>query len=295
MLFFRRSPSSAQLRFRPCTPNDYATLMQLFTQTEWLSLSMPQDELFATAEPQLSCVAELDGRIWAALIVTWAQPPAAWARAIVVRQPLRPVEVVPTLLQHAETAVAAAGGTDMYVMSDQFDLVWLRPLLLNQGYLAQVEVISYEKHSLFIPDWGNQQVSIRATTPADIPSIARIDSSAFRAEWVKSDVILENVLPIAPCYLIAERAGTMVGYAFATTHHGGSVAHLVRIAVHPSWQGQAIGVRLLAEVTHWCANNGVQILSLNTQASNTHAQRLYEWFGFVRVPERQIVMAKSLA
>jgi ribosomal protein S18 acetylase RimI-like enzyme len=68
----------------------------------------------------------------------------------------------------------------------------------------------------------------------------------------------------------------------------------VRIAVLPSQQGRAIGVRLLAEVIAFARTRGASTLTLNTQAHNLRAQRLYEWFGFHRTGEQQTVLRYDL-
>ena len=66
---------------------------------------------------------------------------------------------------------------------------------------------------------------------------------------------------------------------------------LCRVAVH---QGQAIGVRLLADVVDFARVRSADVLTLNTQAHNTSAQRLYEWFGFHRTGEQQTVLRYDL-
>jgi len=82
----------------------------------------------------------------------------------------------------------------------------------------------------------------------------------------------------------------VVGYAYATTHFGGRLVHLVRIAVEPTRRGQGVGVRLLADLTAFAQDSGASLITLNTQAYNRSAQRLYEWFGFHSTGERQIVL-----
>ena len=93
---------------------------------------------------------------------------------------------------------------------------------------------------------------------------------------------------------MAELNGAVVGYAFVTIHFGGRLVHLVRIAVRPSHQGREIGVRLLAEITAHARAVGAGSVTLNTQANNTSAQRLYEWFSFRRTGEVQTVLRFDL-
>ena len=80
----------------------------------------------------------------------------------------------------------------------------------------------------------------------------------------------------------------------ATSHFAGRLMHLVRIAVLPQYRGQAIGVRLLADVVEFARVRGADLMTLNTQSYNTEAQRLYEWFGFRRTGERQAILRFDL-
>lgn len=294
MFFFRRSPPIDQLIYRLVRSTDLPLVLALLEQTEWAMLAIPHDEIPLVTQDGLSLVAEHGGKLWAVVLAGWSAPPMVWVRALVVHNTLRPLDVLPALLGALERHVASNNVAALYLMSDERDSGWLRPILTQAGYTPQVEVIGYEKRTLFVPDWGNQTISIRPTTPADIVAIAQVDAAAFTPEWVKNDTILRGVMPIAPCYLVAESDGAAIGYAFATLHHGGLVAHLVRIAVLPTYHHQAVGVRLLAEVVQWCRQHDVQVLSLNTQGNNAHAQRLYQWFGFIRNGERQLVLTKDI-
>ncbi len=294
MLFFRRVPAINDLIYRPFNATDLPAVESLIAQTEWTALGIPQEELALVLADNLSLVAEHGGKIWAVALASWSNQPTAWIRALVVHHYLRPSDILPVLLAMLETHIHTQGVQNIYMMSDDRDVNWLRPVLLKYGFDIQVEVIGYEKRTLFIPDWGNMVIDIRPAAPSDVPAIAPVDAAAFAPEWVKNALILGSVFSIAPCYLVATLNAEIIGYAFATTHHGGLVAHLVRIAVAPAYQHQAVGIRLLAAVVDWCRQHSVQVLSLNTQSSNRNAQQLYEWFGFVRNGERQVVLTKHV-
>lgn len=294
MHLFRRVPSIQDLAMRPLVESDLPPLMGLLEQTPWASLSIPHDEFRLTLNDQLSIVLEYNGKLWGCVLMGYAVGPIAWIRALIVHHSLRPAEAVTEFLQAAEGYAKAHGVERLLIMSDERDASWLLPWVLHKGYQPQLDVVGYEKRAMNIPAWGNTGAWIRPATTDDVPMIAKIDAAAFADEWVKSSTILAGVFPVAPFYIVAELNHTIVGYAFATVHHGGMMAHLVRIAVDPALQGQAIGVRLLAELVDWCSLNGVQLLSLNTQNTNQHAQRLYEWFGFMRNGERQTVLVKDL-
>ncbi|HEY1016563.1 MAG TPA: GNAT family N-acetyltransferase [Herpetosiphonaceae bacterium] len=295
MPFFRRLSDGRELRCRPLVAADLPALFELMARTDWLALTVPRAELPALAEEGLSVALERGGKLAGAALVGWSQPPVAWIRALVLGQHVLPFSALPPLLAALDNHARAAGAAQLTFMSDPGDASWLRRHLIDAGYEAVDEVIGYEKRTMAIPGWGDGELAIRPATPDDVPAIAAADRAAFPPAWVKDATILAGVFHAAPCYLVAELGGEVVGYAFATLHHHGTVAHLVRIAVAPQTQGRGAGARLLAEVVAWCRAANVSMLSLNTQLSNQHAQRLYAWFGFVRTGERQIVLNRQLA
>jgi len=83
-----------------------------------------------------------------------------------------------------------------------------------------------------------------------------------------------------------------VGYQFNALDE--EYGYLVRIAVHPSVNSQGIGARLMAEAIHFFERERVVRIMLNTQEENTHAHRLYEWFGFERIKQIGFVLRKQL-
>jgi ribosomal protein S18 acetylase RimI-like enzyme len=85
-----------------------------------------------------------------------------------------------------------------------------------------------------------------------------------------------------------------VGYAYATSHFGGKLVHLVRIAALPQYQRKGVGARLLAEVIKFAQRQNADLVTLNTQSYNEHAQRLYRWFGFAPNGESQTVLRYDL-
>ena len=63
--------------------------------------------------------------------------------------------------------------------------------------------------------------------------------------------------------------------------------HLLNITVAPAWQGRGLGTRLLKALCEWSRQRQAQWLWLEVRASNTHAQQVYQHFGFKRVGERK--------
>lgn len=237
---------------------------------------------------------ELDGRALATVAAGWLTTPVAWLRTIAIDGRVaidgalgRLFPPLYAALRHADTHIVA-------VTVDEWSLAWLRGPLERLGYRRMVDVIGYQKLRMHVPSYGNQAAIVRRAAPADLAAVLRLDVTCFPPPWTKGSEIFDPALQTSPCFWVAEWDGVIVGYAFATVHQGGRLVHLVRIAVDPACQGRGIGVRLLSEVVGWCAGRGTTLLSLNTQADNHHAQRLYEWFGFTRTDERQHVFGCTL-
>jgi ribosomal protein S18 acetylase RimI-like enzyme len=79
---------------------------------------------------------------------------------------------------------------------------------------------------------------------------------------------------------VAERDSAIIGYQLSTLYFDGG--HLARLAVHPSAQGGGVGAALLHDLIQRFMRRGVGSITVNTQASNTRSQRLYQRFGFER-------------
>lgn len=229
--------------------------------------------------------------VWGAAIAGWPTNRITWLRALVVADeaPLGPA--MDALLPPFHSLLHTQGLDGVFYAGDLSADSWALPTLQAHGYSRATEVIVYEKRRLDVPGLGNQAALVRRAQAIDLPDVLAIDTACFEPQWYKDESILGPAITgEVPFFVVAELAGHTVGFAFATSHFGGRLVHLVRIAVHPDWQGHALGVRLLAEVTDYARRQGADSLTLNTQLENHTAQRLYEWFGFHRTGERQMVL-----
>jgi ribosomal-protein-alanine N-acetyltransferase len=177
---------------------------------------------------------------------------------------------------------------------------WLRSTLLMRGFVPYRQLYSYDKYDFSMPTSGNQQVTVRSVRLAgnmlpgvdDMPALLNIEAACFEDLWRYDGVAFRDIAATHPYFVVAELNGRVVGYQFNTID--ANAGYLIRIAVHPSVNGQGIGARLMAEALHFFAPKRVTHIMLNTQENNTHAHRLYEWFGFERVQQMGFVLRKSL-
>jgi ribosomal protein S18 acetylase RimI-like enzyme len=237
---------------------------------------------------------EADGELWGLAVVSLPTRGVAWLRAVALADGVETraglAELLPPLHRH----LAALGVSSAYYSGDEASDVWLLPVLSGLGYVAETDILVYEKPGLAIPDGGNPAVQIRGVGRDDLPAVLRIDAACFEPQWMKDDTVLGPAVDQGPHFVLAELDGAAVGYAYATTHFGGRLVHLVRIAVDPARRGERVGVRLLADVVAFADEVGASTLTLTTQAYNVGAQRLYRWFGFAATGERQPVLRRQI-
>jgi ribosomal protein S18 acetylase RimI-like enzyme len=166
---------------------------------------------------------------------------------------------------------------------------WLLDGLATNDFAQINTVVTLQKTGWDVPSLGNRALVVRPATESDSPAILDIDRQAFKPLWRNTPLTLSEFMHTCPYFTVAELEQQMVGYAYAslTGRHG----HLTRIAVHPRAHGQQIGVRLLADVVHFFADQRVFGITVNTQQDNVRARRLYEWFGFVLLGQEAQVWA----
>lgn len=219
-------------------------------------------------------------------------PDAAWIHACGLAADVSTAAVGAALLRSIEQRARSTGLSWLAYM-DEHGLPWLRHLLKQNGFHRQTRVLGYEAPVQLPPGPGNQEVHLRPAQRPDIPRIARVDRAAFGPLWAYGEQVFSSVLGAVALFVVAESEGEIVGYILCTCHREHR-AHVVRLAVHPQFQGQQMGARLLAEAFSTFARQGQRTISLNTQEENYRSQRLYRWFGFRQTTKGVEVLAKQL-
>jgi putative acetyltransferase len=134
-------------------------------------------------------------------------------------------------------------------------------------------------------------VTVRPVRLSDAPALHRIQLQDAVLPYIlpvpslRLEALEERIRHLEPDhhYLVAERDGTVVGYA-GLRQYRGRQAHsgLVYLAVDANYHRQGIGTALLdalvALADRWLR---LERLELTVLAINPHARRLYERFGFV--------------
>lgn len=143
---------------------------------------------------------------------------------------------------------------------------------------------------------GSEAPSIRNARPEDAPRLAAAERAiarvpgmlASRPDEIADDSVRRMIVDLAErgrgVYLVAERAGTIVGHALLEPLSLAVTSHVVRltIAVHEGHQGQGVGRALMNELLRWARSSPrVEKVELQVRSSNDRAIALYRSLGFV--------------
>lgn len=290
----RPSSSSVVLTTRPASLDDQQTVLRLMDDADRWFTTVSVDEAMRLLAGAPALLLLANGRPCGMLIADWVGDAVTWVRLLVLSGGVSTAPALNTLLPPFHDILRARGAARVYVACHEPADAWLTLALRRVGYVHDTDVIVYEKTRMRVPTQGNPAVRVRTATMGDIPAILRVDAQCFSAEWRKDDVQIGLALRETPCFLVVEDDAGVIGYAFVTTHFDRRLAHLVRIAVLPDRQRQGIGARLLYEVIAYATAIGAETITLNTQAYNRAARRLYEWFGFRRTGDRQTILRCDL-
>lgn len=126
---------------------------------------------------------------------------------------------------------------------------------------------------------------IRRMTIDDVDGVHAIEMSSFPKPWKREDFVKEMTVNACARYLVAKKAGEIVGFAGAWIVL--DEAHITNIAVKEEYRGQGIGRTLTAALLQYAANLGVVYAVLEVRRSNTAAQNLYKSLNFEYVGTRK--------
>lgn len=110
-------------------------------------------------------------------------------------------------------------------------------------------------------------------------SVIRIEVQSYPRPWSLGLYLSELALGGLRCYLVARRAGEVVGYGGVM--YIGPDAHVTTLAVAPEFHRQGIGGRVLWHLARAAVAHGAENLTLEVRVSNDAAIDLYRRFGFV--------------
>jgi [ribosomal protein S18]-alanine N-acetyltransferase len=152
---------------------------------------------------------------------------------------------------------------------------------------------------------GETGIVLRPMTPADLDQVLELERAVFGDEaWTRQMLAGElQQQPASRCYLVADDAGCIAGYAGLLG--AGWQGDVLTLAVATTRWGNGIGSALLEALLAEAARRGCTEVFLEVRADNTRAQRLYRRHGFTEIGIRRgyyqpsgedaVVMRRSLS
>jgi [ribosomal protein S18]-alanine N-acetyltransferase len=285
-------PNSTQVR--PLTSNDLPLVLRLLNTSDFIYQRFTLEELPMMLK-YYPAVGMFNGdSLRGFLLSQTVNPPSAWIGGFGVswtesREYLTLLEMQ---LEQLEKHLIKRGVRYLYYSGNDMQNDWLRDVLLVRNFALHRLLYAYDKFDYSVPSTGNHDVKLRPVEKRDIPALLTIEEACFEDFWRYDALSFEDIAATHPYFVVAELQGIVVGYQFNALDD--EFGYLVRIAVHPSANGQGIGVRLMSEAIEFFQQAHVERIMLNTQDDNVRAHRLYEWFGFVRINQTGFVLRKAL-
>ena len=128
------------------------------------------------------------------------------------------------------------------------------------------------------------EIIIRRMTISDVDGVAAVEAATFPTPWSR-DAFASEMNNVAARYLIAEKNGSVIGFAGAWIILDES--HITNIAVLKEERGQGIGRMLTEGLMQYLSNLGAAYATLEVRKSNEVAQNLYKSLGFIKLGVRK--------
>lgn len=126
---------------------------------------------------------------------------------------------------------------------------------------------------------------VRRMTLDDLDAVASIEAATFPTPWSKDSFRQELERNVAARYLVAEKAGQVIGYAGAWVILDES--HITNIAIGEKHRGFGYGRKLTEALMQYLSNLGAAYATLEVRKSNIRAQNLYKSLGFIQLGVRK--------
>jgi len=119
----------------------------------------------------------------------------------------------------------------------------------------------------------------------DINTVQQIEREIFLSPWPKNAYASELAQNRQANYIVLKRDGVILGYA--GIWRVAREAHVTTIGVRSTQQSRGLGTVLFAALISRAYEMGARWITLEVRATNLHAMRLYERFGFKAIGRRR--------
>lgn len=277
----------------------------LWQQSRHLYQNIAHEDLIALLRRQIAVLGTEQHRDWGFLCIQSEKRPTtlpttaphrAYIRAVALSRGTSPSVDVPALMTVAETHLDAYASVHLVTVYGDHD--WLNRALYSADFTIaeEVQFLALAHLQRWRPPTLRVSTAkpgtdalLRPCLPEDIAILAHLDAKTFTPLWHFGEENLREML-FTSRLQVATVDDLLIGYT-AISYSGGH-AHLARLAVHPHWQGQGYGRRLLEDALLDAQRHGINTVMLNTQVHNQRAQQLYRSYGFRPTGQVVPVLAK---
>jgi len=281
--------SGVETCVRQATAHDAARVLSLVDSAVRCYLPYGQEDLGGLAARQLVWLAEAPGSLRAVLGIVQKTPTVSEVRALCITNGWRSDSGVQTLLEPVLTDLSAVGVKTVLCIGAA---AWLVPPLQRHGFELIDRIVFLETQRFQADTVPLAEHVVRPVRPNDVSTLVELDNLSFADLWRYDLGNFMELLVTRSHSVVAEAAGSVVGYAISDTVDG--AGYLIRLAVHPDHRQRGLGSRLLSDCLDHCMSRGVSKVVLNTQESNSASLQLYEGFGFQRFGRRVPVLVREL-
>jgi ribosomal protein S18 acetylase RimI-like enzyme len=172
---------------------------------------------------------------------------------------------------------------------------WLREGLHAVGFAQPDRVITYLRHDFSaVPPVVDHPAVLRTAGAAHAGVVLMLNAAAFVPLWRYEEATTLNWLLTSDHAMLAEVDGQPAGFALTTCAGLDGYAQLIRVGVHPDWQGHGIGRQLVVDAIQFARASSAVGVALNTQSSNAASRHLYESLGFRSIGSAVDVLVSTI-
>lgn len=201
----------------------------------------------------------------------------SWLRIAALRDQPAPQPILNALWSAVKTELLAHGAhtVSLLIIRD-----WITRYAVPLGFQFAEQIVTLQRQVKDLPLLNSTGVVLRPAVYDDLSMITAVDNAAFAAPWQLNALEMRQAMRISAYSTIALLDTRIVGYQITTTYR--DTAHLARLAVAPDAQGRKVGAVLLDDMLRTFLRRNILTVTVNTQATNEHSQRLYQQYDFFR-------------
>ncbi|EST54380.1 alanine acetyltransferase [Brevibacillus panacihumi W25] len=122
------------------------------------------------------------------------------------------------------------------------------------------------------------ELGFRFMTLADVGAVTELERLAFTTPWPHDAFVNELTKNPNARYVVALHQNKVIAYCGMWIII--DEAHITNVAVHPSYRGKKIGLRLMQKMMGVAMMFGAKSMTLEVRPSNTVARNMYVKLGF---------------